>query len=683
MDYKSHSSVLKALQRSQEADKHNRDKVREVRSFLHTEFGQWEQDVYNNASGRPRYQFDVCSQRVDDLAGEMESAQFSLKVRPAGSDASEDIAELYDGIIRNIENMSEAKYVYNDNGRRVVESGFGAWRVIQDYADNDSFDQDLLIRDIKNAVDCVWFDENSRTRTHSDAQWCVVLKPYSRVAYKSEWPDGSGTSVGRERDTNHLEQQQDDVVIGEILYFVPERQRIVRMSNGAVYADDGKLESILDEFAEAGVTVEAERTRTVKRVKSRLFDGGDWLSDEADTVFCDILPVVPVYGNFEVIEDQTHYYGAIEKLIDAQRVYNYTESRKVEEVALSPRKKIFMSLKQAQGHEAQISEMNHSSDPVQFYNPDAESPPPFELGGPQINPGLSEVSQSTLMHLRPNDARAPGQALGLRSGTAVQKEENAEDTKDTKYFSAVQRAIHQTGKLLVKAIPKVYDTERTVRLLSEDGTAKMATINTVVIDNETGQEVEVTDLSRGVYDVTCQVGPQFKNRQDEARQALSDLAAQDPAIIQIGRDVLVKNTPLPGMDIMHKRIRAQMIQQGLVHPDEWTDEERAQMQQSMAQQGQQSPDPMLIAAQAEMVKAQIAQAEMQIKLNDSQTRRMEAELKLALMESERNKNNAAAAKGFAEAHGKMGESGLADMDAATGGVDAYNEVITDHLESKV
>ena len=63
-----------------------------------------------------------------------------------------------------------------------------------------------------------------------------------------------------------------------------------------------------------------------------------WQDDKPKkTVFKDWLPIVPVLANFDVIDGKVIYYGAVEKLMDPQRVFNYTKSREVEEGALAPR----------------------------------------------------------------------------------------------------------------------------------------------------------------------------------------------------------------------------------------------------------------------------------------------------------------------------------------------------------
>jgi hypothetical protein len=129
-------------------------------------------------------------------------------------------------------------------------------------------------------------------------------------------------------------------------------------------------------------------------VYSRLFDGGGWLTDEQKTVFSQV-PVIPTYGNFKVIEEKTVYRGAVQKLMDPQRVMNYSLSREIEEGALAPRAKYWMTAAQSAGHEDKLKSLNTNSDPVQFYNPDPEAPgPPQQNGGAQINPGLRTISEA-------------------------------------------------------------------------------------------------------------------------------------------------------------------------------------------------------------------------------------------------------------------------------------------------
>ena len=225
----------------------------------------------------------------------------------------------------------------------------------------------------------------------------------------------------------------------------------------------------------------------------------------------------------------------------------------------------------------------------------------------------------------------PGQAPGLRSGVAVELEQNDADIKDVKYFGSQEVAICHTARILINAIPKVYDTERQVRILGEDGAASMATLNEQVQDEQTGEVVTLNDLSKGKYDVTCSAGASFQNRQDETVSSIIEMAQVDPSIIPANGDILFSNITAPGMDLIAERKRVELFNAGMIPEAQMTDEETEQMQliqQQQAQQGEQ-PDAMMVAAQAEMQKAQ---ADAQEVLRKSQE--TEAKTQLSIREQD-------------------------------------------------
>ena len=66
------------------------------------------------------------------------------------------------------------------------------------------------------------------------------------------------------------------------------------------------------------------------KVFVRQMDSSGWLDDEKETVFS-YVPLIPTYGNFDIIENKTVYFGAVEKQIDLNRILNYSLSREIEE----------------------------------------------------------------------------------------------------------------------------------------------------------------------------------------------------------------------------------------------------------------------------------------------------------------------------------------------------------------
>lgn len=688
--YDSHQDVLDLLSAAQMADHDNREAAREAHLFISKRDGQWEPYWWNNNINKPRYTFDMTTPIVDQIAGEIEQADFDVSVSPAGGSASKEVAEVYDGIVRNIETISNASSIYSAAGRGAVTCGYDAWRVVQKFADDNSFDQDLLIEPIGNAIDRVWFDPAAQLQDKSDARYCFVLHPISTAEYRARWPEGSGQSVSDDREGDAYYDKAEVVVIGELLYVEEEMRELVLMSNGQVHEVNDDFESVRDELMMIGVTEVRRRERKYKKVCSRLFDASNWLEDDRDTVFC-YLPVVPVYANFKILENKTIYYGAVEKLMDSQRVLNYSLSREIEEGALAPRAKYWMTQEQAAGHEMQLQTLNTNADPVQFYNadPTVQNPPP-QIGGAQINPGLRNISEAMRNIIGMTAglfAANMGNNPGLQSGVAIERLQNKGDNGTHKYFKALEIAIGHTGKILVSAIPKVYDSEREMRLLYEDGSSEMKRINQEVIDGQTGKVVKLIDLSAGTYDVVCKAGPSFRNRQEQTLRTMLDLAQVDPSIMQLGGDLLLKNVVSPVADALADRRRAQMIAQGIIPESQMTDEEKAQLQARMQAQGQQQ-DPNMVLAQAEMLKAQAAaqqaqndamklqlenmklqiqaqnfenqnqagQVDAQIKAFDSETKRMDTQIKAEQAGARINLDNTSALSKQVETQLKVAEA---------------------------
>ena len=636
-----HNEMLIALQDAQEAESDMRDQARHAQLFVNKRDGQWEPEYWQSNDNKPRYTFDLTSPIVDQVSGSLDMADFAINVSPAGGEASEDTAKILSGLIRNIENLSYATDIYSAAARNMVTAGIDGWRVVHKYVDSDSFNQDLVIEPIHNYVDRVWFDVSAEKRDRSDAKFAWVLSGLSPKDYKKQYPNGSGQSVSEDREATAYFNKPDLIMVGEYYYIEQEKSDLVMMSSGQVLEDNDDFNTIKDELAMMGVTEVKRRTRLKDTVYVRKFDAQDWLGSKQKTVFS-MIPVIPTYGNFRNVEDKTIYFGIVEKLYDPQRVLNYALSREIEEGALAPRAKYWMTPKQASGHEDELSTLNTNTDPVQFFNVDEANPGiPQQNGGAQVNPGLSRVSEGMRTMIGQSAglfASNMGDNPGLQSGVAIKQLQNKGDIGTVKYFKAQEVAIARTAKILVDAIPRVYDTQREVYLLNEDGSQETETLNQTIIDQQTGQPITLNDLSIGSYDVVCSSGASFQNRQQESNAALLEMAQIDPSLIQMSGDVMLKNVDAPGMDTLAARKRQQLLAGGIIPADQQTDEE----QQIMAQQAQsagQQPDAMMVAAQAEMQKAQAqnnknsieaekAKLDMMIREQQNQMKMQEQQLQL-------------------------------------------------------
>lgn len=610
LDVTNRSDVQKALESAQESQRDMRLIVKEVELFLHKKDGQWESSIIRQRGAtRPRYTFDMCNPIVDQVSGPLQRSDFAIKVRPAGGDATKDIAKTYAGLVRNTENLSKAKtLIYNPAIKKIVATGLAGWEIKQKYVDPKSFDQDLVLEPVTNVIETVWLDEFSLLQDNSDSKVGWKLVPMSKDAYKKQWPKGSMQSVGTNQQTIAYTDKPEFVVVAKFFYLKPKKTTLVQMSNGRIYDQDSDdYKKVKDDLKAAGVTEEGTRESELMTCFQRFYDGGGWLNEEEKTVF-DSIPLVLSYGNFEIIENKIIFSGEVQHIMDSQRVLNYSETKKVEETALSPKSKILATPKQYAAHKSAWETMNTNNEPLLAYEVDPENPnPPFRLDGGSVNMGLESVSQNMRSNIQSSSGMF-GPQMGnnpfQQSGKAleIQVDQGNEGKED--YFNALVIAYERTAQILINAYPKLITNKRQARLLNQDGTFDMAMLNDTVQDKDTGEMVEINNLTQGIYDVTYDVGQGYKNQQQETVDAFLRMGEVDPSFIARGQDIMVNQFNAPGMSDMHERIREQMVLGGQIPQAQLTEEEQAQMQQIQANQQNQPPSPEQMIGMAEMQTAQ-------------------------------------------------------------------------------
>lgn len=630
------SEVVEQLKLAQDADNDMRDIARECEHFVYKKDGQWEPSVVSTFSDMPRYTFDQVNPIIDSVCGEIDMMDFACRAIPAGGEATEETAETLDGLFRHIENISNAKMVYKAATRSAVVTGQAGWRLRTDYVNDESFDQDILIEQIPNFNDRVWFDPASEKQDRSDAEWAIVLHAMPCEKYEETFGEDYGyNSVGDGKTVTVYSKKPEQVIVGEYLYKKYNQVDLVLMSNGAVYEDDEDFKALADELKTLGVEEVKRRKRKDAVVCVRFFNGSEWLGEAKETPFS-MIPVVPVYGDFLISENKAIWRGKIANVLDACRVYNYVRSREIAEGALAPRAKYWMTTEQAAGHEKKLGSLNTNQDPVQFYNHVDGQMPPQQQGGAVINQGLESIAQAMSVDIQKAsgtfDANV-GNNPNVQSGVALRALQNKGDIGTIKYVTALEIAIRQTALIIAQAVKFVYDTPREQRIIKPDGSMDKVQLQETIIDLQTGRQVVLNDLTKGQYDFVCSAGKGFQNRQAETIETMLQMGQYDPTILQVGKDVMLRSLNSPDMDILADRVRAQMVQQGQIPQSELTDQELAEQQRKA--QTPPPPSPELISAQANM---KLADAEILKAQNQRENNQLNAQLQAATLQGKQQRD---------------------------------------------
>lgn len=171
----------------------------------------------------------------------------------------------------------------------------------------------------------------------------------------------------------------------------------------------------------------------------------------------------------------------------------------------------------------------------------------------------------------------PSQQLpGNMSGKALQGQQGQVDLSNFHFYDNMTRSIKQTGKIILDLIPKIYDTQRVMRIIGADGQPDLVTINEM---SEVGQVLN--DVTVGQYDVVMDVGPGYNSKRQMAVEVMAPIMAQ-PEIFQAAGDLWFRNMDFPGADVIADRLAAT---NPLSQIDEKSDiPPAAQMQIAQAQQ---------------------------------------------------------------------------------------------------
>lgn len=599
--------------------------------FVHDENGQWEEYARTVRANRPRYTIDRISAALDQIIGNQKQSRISINVIPRKS-GSEDVARILKGLIRDIEVESSAQSAYDNAFREISEGGFGGWRVYYDFIDGDSFDQEIGIEPIYSAASSLFFDPYSKKEDRSDANWAFFITEISRDSFKEMWPEAAISEMETPSSLNEskawFNNEQDSLRIAEYWFKEPVKKEIGLLSDGRVI-DLEEEKDVLDELSESGVTVKRSRIVDSHKIFSVIMNGNEFLTKPEEWVGS-FIPLVPVFGKTAVIDKKFFSRGIIRKAIDPQRVYNYATSNAVETTALTPKDPIWATRQQAQGEEKDWQEFPTKNQPFLFYTHDEKAPGPPQRGGaPAVQESLLQQVEQAKNDIYATTGIEPaslGNVPQLKSGRAIASEQKMGDRGSFVFRDNLAKGIAYTGRILIDLIPKVYDNERTLRILGEDEVSREVKINETVLDDETGKTVIVNDLSLGKYSVVATIGNSYSTQRVETVDQLTTLAGQSEMIQQLGLDIIVKNMDINSGEELRERIRKVLIKAGVIDP---TPEEikKYGLDQPPAE------DPMNVALR-QNVEAQTEKILIDAQRTISEVERNDADTQLKIMQTQ-------------------------------------------------
>jgi hypothetical protein len=509
----------------------------DARSDLKFKVGdQWDETHQRMRGDRPTLTFNRQLATVRQVTGDIRQNKPAIRVRPNGDGADKQTADMFGGLIRNIEQQSHAGYIYAQAGEAATSCGFGYFRIVTEYATADSFTQDIRLKGIPNPLSVV-FDPDAQELDRSDARWVFIYSKIPQEDFKKQYPKASiqdfeKLDKGADGGASYADWfTSEGVRIAEYWEKVPVTKTVALLSDGRTICledyDDEKLMEMM-----AGAEVVRERQVKTHKVVQHIISGAEELEDPIEWATDDI-PIIPVLGEETWVDENRVSYGLIRFAKDPQRAYNYVRSTSVEVLALQPKAPYVLSSAMIEGLESYWQSAGNTNLPYLIYKSDPNMPGkmPERIQPPVPAAGLmAEAAQLS------DDMKAItgiyDASLGARSnetsGKAIERRQREGDVSTFVYIDNLALAISACGRQLIKLIPKIYDTQRILRVLYEDGTDESIKANVPGIDRRGNMGVRhdpksgFYDLTLGKYDIVVDAGPGFTTRRQEAAEGLKE-----------------------------------------------------------------------------------------------------------------------------------------------------------------
>jgi hypothetical protein len=591
---------------------------------------QWDQQTLTARGDRPSLTMNKTRVHNRHIINDNLQNQTDIKVTPTGDEATFEAAEVFSGIIRRIEYVSKAWDAYATAFYHQVESGIGYVRITTDYTDAKSFNQEILIKRVKDPR-CIYLDPDADDFDKADMKFAFWFSRTPRKEFEAKYPDAK-TEAGPSLDFADDEWDSKEQVLEAEYWRRGEKDdTLYELADGSVVRD-----SELPPGAKAQLQITRSRKIAEPEIEWYQLGGGKIIDRKTWPGI--YIPIVPFIGEEFTIDGQMDRHGHTRALLDPQKMYNYWSSMAVEQVATQTKSPYLAPSRAIEGFETYWNTANSVAHPYLPYNDidDAGQPiaKPERTQPPQMAQAFiqgMQIAKDDMLQVSGQFQAAMGQPGNEVSGKAIGERQQQSETATANYNENAAKAKRQVGRILVDLIPKIMDVAQVAKIMGKDGSESDVQIDPNATaahqhvlpgvagqapqpitpeqaeqaqnDPEQPDPMVIFNPNVGRYDVQAQTGPSYATQREQAFSAFSDIVAKAPDLVHVAGDLLFKSADFPLADVLAERLKRGVPPQYLGGPSPQVTQLQQQLQQ-VTQHGQtiaKQADAQVAHLQAEIV----------------------------------------------------------------------------------
>lgn len=544
---------------------------------------QWPSRIRQNrdVDSRPCLTMNIVRQHNLQIVNEAKQNKSSVTFKATGGAATKESADVYNGLFRRVEYVSEAQSAYETACEYQVAGGWGWIRLVTEYADNKTFNQDFRIKRVWDPLS-IYGDMDCQEKNCSDSRYGFAfdLVPDEQMEEAYPWlkdletmgPLGASTT----EDSWNL---KDHTRVCEYFRKVPTADRLVSFinpNNGArVNLPRSRMpkeiyRAIMNEPLTKWRPLTTWEVQWYLIVGQRIVDKTIWPGQ--------YIPLIRVLGEETVIDGVLDRKGHTRSMKDAQRMYNYNASAQVEFGALQTKTPWIVAAKAIEEYETMWNTANVVNHSVLVYNHiddqgEAKVPAPQRTEPPTVATAFESGMETAFNQMMMTSGQWQNQ-MGMggneRTGAAIDRRQEQGYTAVFHFQNNYAEALRFIGKQFLQLCPIIYDTPRLMKLQQDSGedfdleidpNAKQV-VQTIM--DERGEVIKrILNPNIGEFDVQSDVGPAIGTRREETVRSLTLLLTQNPELTSIIGDLLLSAMDFPQAQEAAQRLKRMVPKQAL------------------------------------------------------------------------------------------------------------------------
>ena len=533
------------------------------------------------------------------VTGEVYKSRPSIRCAPADGAADPRTADVYEGIIRHIENRSMAQITYPMLVQSATHCGRGHIRLALQWSDEGkfdtpeqlerAFDMEIVQRLISNQFAVRW-DKNAKDPLYADAEHCTVYAEVDQEEFKQAYPQAGAagwaaaskwassqsrwTSAGKIPLAEYWEVKKEPVRVVQMRHdrpsYGPDRgvdmfgqplPREIEQPTGETTALADPSAAVLAEAQASGWSVVRERTAYKRTICMYLLGGSDVL---AGPIYWpgQRIPIFTCHGEVMHVGEERIEHGIARDAAPDQRRLNLALSIETELVGTAPLNPYLVEDKMIQGYEDEWVLAGRQPAAYLRYKPGTNGAKPERVQPIPGNPGLQQMAANATDGVKAATGFYDA-SLGARSnetsGVAIDARDEQADTGAYVYGANLAATLQAMGQEMVNVIPAIYSRRQMVAILGRD--------NTPAVVNLEEMRAQGLGLDIGKYQVICSQGVNYQTQRDKDNDLLAKAADTSPDPFKpIFFKRLIANTQLDDKDEIIAEITAVGQMMGLLPP---------------------------------------------------------------------------------------------------------------------